>query len=107
MRPNVRQFCVCWPIKREQTLGLDLPTPPVCRLHIDPLFGLAVKPTIENETAWEDESVRLDGIFVLRTNTDIAPLDAMLCYKQLTMVEQAFRNRGFEGLVGSSTAAPG
>ena len=28
---------------------------------------------------------------MLRTNTDLAPLDAMLCYKQLTMVEQAFR----------------
>jgi hypothetical protein len=34
---------------------------------------------------------RTPGSFVLRTNTDIAPLDAMLCYKQLTMVEQAFR----------------
>ena len=38
-----------------------------------------------------EEDARFDGIFVLRTNTDIAPLDAMLCYKQLTMVEQAFR----------------
>src|SRR4030081_4109777 len=36
---------------------------------------------------------RRDGgqVFVLRTNTDLAPLDAMLCYKQLTMVEQTFR----------------
>ena len=38
-----------------------------------------------------EEDKRFDGIFVLRTNTDLAPLDAMLCYKQLTMVEQAFR----------------
>jgi hypothetical protein len=32
-----------------------------------------------------------DGVFVLRTNTDLAPIDAMLCYKQLTMGEQTFR----------------
>src|ERR1039457_5199141 len=32
-----------------------------------------------------------DGVFVLRTNTDLAPLEVMLCYKQLTMVEQIFR----------------
>jgi transposase len=28
---------------------------------------------------------------VLRTNTDLNPLDAMLCYKQLWTVEQTFR----------------
>jgi transposase len=28
---------------------------------------------------------------VLRTNTDLNPLDAMLCYKHLWMVEQSFR----------------
>jgi hypothetical protein len=28
---------------------------------------------------------------VLRTNTDLAPFEVMLCYKQLTMVEQIFR----------------
>src|SRR5665811_537127 len=38
-----------------------------------------------------EEDARFDGIFVLRTNTDLAPLDVMLCYKQLTMVEQIFR----------------
>jgi len=38
-----------------------------------------------------EEDAKFDGIFVLRTNTDLAPLDAMLCYKQLTMVEQTFR----------------
>jgi len=43
------------------------------------------------DRAKAEEDARFDGIFVLRTNTDIAPLDAMLCYKQLTMVEQAFR----------------
>ena len=34
---------------------------------------------------------KLDGIFVLRTNTDLNPLEAMLCYKQLWTVEQTFR----------------
>jgi hypothetical protein len=43
------------------------------------------------DRAKAEEDAKFDGIFVLRTNTDIAPLDAMLCYKQLTMVEQAFR----------------
>jgi Transposase DDE domain len=43
------------------------------------------------DRAKAEEDARFDGIFVLRTNTDLAPLDAMLCYKQLTMVEQAFR----------------
>jgi len=38
----------------------------------------------------EDEK-RFDGIFVLRTNTDLNPLEAMLCYKQLWTVEQTFR----------------
>ena len=28
---------------------------------------------------------------MLRTNTDLNPLEAMLCYKQLWMVEQTFR----------------
>jgi hypothetical protein len=38
----------------------------------------------------EDEK-RFDGIFVLRTNTELNPLEAMLCYKQLWTVEQTFR----------------
>ena len=37
------------------------------------------------------EDARFDGIFVLRTNTDLNPLAAMLCYKQLWTVEQTFR----------------
>ena len=37
------------------------------------------------------EEKKFDGIFVLRTNTDLNPLEAMLCYKQLWTVEQAFR----------------
>jgi hypothetical protein len=38
-----------------------------------------------------EEEQRFDGIFVLRTNTDLNPLEAMLCYKQLWTVEQTFR----------------
>ena len=38
-----------------------------------------------------EEEKKFDGIFVLRTNTDLNPLEAMLCYKQLWTVEQAFR----------------
>ena len=30
-----------------------------------------------------EEDQKFDGIFVLRTNTDLNPLEAMLCYKQL------------------------
>ena len=38
-----------------------------------------------------EEERKLDGIFVLRTNTELNPLEAMLCYKQLWTVEQTFR----------------
>jgi Transposase DDE domain len=38
-----------------------------------------------------EEEKKFDGIFVLRTNTDLSPLEAMLCYKQLWTVEQTFR----------------
>ena len=38
-----------------------------------------------------EEDNKFDGIFVLRTNTDLNPLAAMLCYKQLWTVEQTFR----------------
>src|SRR5215813_3533622 len=37
------------------------------------------------------EEKKFDGIFVLRTNTDLNPLEAMLCCKQLWTVEQTFR----------------
>ena len=37
------------------------------------------------------EDNKFDGIFVLRTNIDLNPLAAMLCYKQLWTVEQTFR----------------
>ena len=38
-----------------------------------------------------EQERKLDGVFVLRTNTDLNPLEAMLCYKQLWTVEQTFR----------------
>ena len=38
-----------------------------------------------------EEDARFDGVFVLRTNTDLNPLVAMLRYKQLWTVEQTFR----------------
>jgi hypothetical protein len=38
-----------------------------------------------------EQDKKFDGIFVLRTNTDLNPLDAMLCYKHLWTVEQTFR----------------
>ncbi len=37
------------------------------------------------------DDARFDGIFVLRTNTDLHPLRVMLRYKELWMVEQVFR----------------
>jgi hypothetical protein len=38
-----------------------------------------------------EEDARFDGVFVLRTNTELDPLAAMLRYKQLWTVEQTFR----------------
>ena len=38
-----------------------------------------------------DEDKKFDGVFVLRTNTDLNPLEARLCYKQLWTVEHTFR----------------
>ena len=45
--------------------------------------------TIDRAKAAED--ARFDGVFVLRTNTDLDPLAAMLRYKQLWRVERTFR----------------
>lgn len=38
-----------------------------------------------------EADARFDGLFVLRTNTALDPLQALLRYKQLWMVEQTFR----------------
>jgi hypothetical protein len=39
------------------------------------------------------EEACFDGIFVLRTNADVTPLQAVLCYRELLGVEQLFRQR--------------
>ena len=38
-----------------------------------------------------EEDARFDGMFVLRTNANLSPLEAMLVYKQLWTVERTFR----------------
>jgi hypothetical protein len=43
------------------------------------------------DRAKAEQDARFDGIFVLRTNTDLNPLAAMRRYKQLWAVEQTFR----------------
>jgi len=43
------------------------------------------------DAAKVEEETKFDGIFVLRTNTDLNPLETMLCYKHLWTVEQTFR----------------
>ncbi len=43
------------------------------------------------DRAKAEEDAKFDCIFVLRTNADLTPLEAMLCYKRLWMVERAFR----------------
>ena len=35
------------------------------------------------DRAKAEEDAKFDGVFVLRTNADLSPLEAMLCYKQL------------------------
>jgi len=43
------------------------------------------------DTAKAEQDARFDGVFVLKTNTDLDPLAAMLRYKQLWTVEATFR----------------
>jgi hypothetical protein len=43
------------------------------------------------DPAKAEQDARFDGVFVLRTNTDLDPLAAMLRYKQLWTMEAAFR----------------
>jgi hypothetical protein len=33
-------------------------------------------------TLRQADGAKFDGVFVLRTNTDLAPLDALLCYNR-------------------------
>src|SRR5205085_1305376 len=55
------------------------------------LLALASEDCFTIDHGKAEQDAKFDGVFVLRTNTDLAPLDVMLCYKQLTMVEQTFR----------------
>ena len=43
------------------------------------------------DRAKAEEDAKFDGVFVLRTNAHLSPLEAMLVYKQLWTVERAFR----------------
>ena len=58
-------------------------------------FRRYLKTISEEHFAIDPEKIeaekKFNGIFVLRTNTDLNPLEAMLCYKQLWTVEQTFR----------------
>ena len=45
------------------------------------------------DRAKAEEDAKFDGIFVLRTNADLSPLETMLCYKHLWMVERGFIKR--------------
>ena len=60
------------------------------RWSATPAFGATCQHfAIDPDKIAQDN--KFDGIFVLRTNTDLDPLAAMLCYKQLWTVEQTFR----------------
>jgi transposase len=43
------------------------------------------------DRAKAEEDAKFDGVFVPRTNVDLSPLDAMIVYKRLWVVERAFR----------------
>jgi len=43
------------------------------------------------DSARAGEDAKFDGVFVLRANTDLSPLEAMICDKNLWRVERVFR----------------
>ena len=49
------------------------------------------EPAFEIDAGKLAEEARFDGIFVLRTNADVTPLQAVLRYRELLQVEQLFR----------------
>ena len=49
------------------------------------------KDSLAVDEARVKEDARFDGIFVLRTNTDLNPVQALLRYKQLWTIEQTFK----------------
>jgi hypothetical protein len=58
----------------------------VCRNHDQMRKDAAARAAILAE-----EDAKFDGVFVLRTNARLSPLEAMLVHKRLWMVERAFR----------------
>ena len=49
------------------------------------------EPAFEIDAGKLAEEARFDGIFVLRTNADVTPLQAVLRYRELLQIEQLFR----------------
>jgi hypothetical protein len=54
-------------------------------------IGAKGKPSFEIDAGKLAEEARLDGIFVLRTNAKVTPLQAVLRYRDLLHVEDLFR----------------
>ena len=52
---------------------------------------MGIRVAAAGDPAKAEQDARFDGVFVLRTNTDLDPLAAMLRYKQLWTVEAIFR----------------
>ena len=64
------------------------------RVRVVGIIFLLPSNTVSTATLDPDkiaEERKFDGVFVLGTNTDLNPLEAMLCYKRLWTVEQSFR----------------
>jgi Transposase DDE domain len=57
------------------------------------------------DRAKAEEDARFDGVFVLRTNTELNPLAAMLRYQQLWTVEQSFRTASICSPPGRSSTS--
>src|SRR5512147_739458 len=51
------------------------------------------RPAFEIDAGKLAEEARYDGIFVLRTNARLTPLQAVLCYRDLLQVEDLFRRQ--------------
>ena len=52
-----------------------------------------------------EEEWKFDGIFVLRTNTDLNPIEAMLCYKQLGRWSRPFEPQSICSPPGRSSTS--
>lgn len=52
---------------------------------------MVTDPAFEIDTGKLAEEARYDGVFVLRTNARLSPLQAMMRYRDLLQVEEVFR----------------